>query len=530
MTRPALPATLPFVLGGGQPLAGATATSGTESSCPRPFPSDDPFASASAPFTSPTADALVRKATLFSPQAITRQGELERALARVNPEQIKKDLFYLASDALRGRDTPSPGLAQAQSYIQERLAAHGWQPAGAPGSYLYPYELRRLSLDNGQSSLAFSFGNEELTLHHGTDYFYASITQPASRPLMPARFHEVSDVVFLGQGLESDFTSTHVKDKWVVCLDSEECLLRRELAKKFGARGVIVIPKEQDPNDFFYSRQLQSRLNMARDGRLAYHPDSPVDEIVLAPAVARKLLPLVITALSITQPPLPVQGRFTEKSVYWQNHELLGADNVVALLPGKDPERAKEVIIISAHLDHLGERFGEIYNGADDNASGSAGLLALVEAVKELNLDFSVMLHWVSGEEKGLLGSAAWVREPYLPNGLKPVANINLDMIGRNAPHGLSLTPTSAHPKYNDLSQLAGDLATLEDFTEMGSLDRYWSRSDQYSYSQLGIPVLFLSTGSHEDYHRPSDDAEKGDVNKVARVVRLVTRLLQAIA
>jgi hypothetical protein len=206
-------------------------------------------------------------------------------------------------------------------------------------------------------------------------------------------------------------------------------------------------------------------------------------------------------------------------------------ENVCGLWPGSDPVLAREVVIVSAHYDHVGEHDGEIYNGADDNGSGTCGLLAIAEALAQHGpMKRSVLLLWVSGEEKGLLGSMAWSKDPTLPEGMEPVAALNIDMIGRNAPDYLLITPTSAHDAYNGLTRVAEAHAPFEGFEELGSCDDYWYRSDHMSFHvNLEIPVAFLFSNVHEDYHQPSDTVEKIDYDKIRRVSRLVVRMLDAL-
>ena len=198
--------------------------------------------------------------------------------------------------------------------------------------------------------------------------------------------------------------------------------------------------------------------------------------------------------------------------------------------PGSDPELSKQVILLSAHYDHVGVRGDLIFNGADDNASGTSGLLAIAEALKSYGpLRRSVMLIWVSAEEKGLFGSQAWVESPTLPEGLRAICNINIDMIGRNAPDGLYITPSEDHRKYNGLVKLASQFSASEGFTELESADPYYDRSDHANFEKLGIPIAFLFNGEHEDYHQATDTFEKIDTDKIRRVARLVLRMIEAL-
>jgi hypothetical protein len=183
----------------------------------------------------------------------------------------------------------------------------------------------------------------------------------------------------------------------------------------------------------------------------------------------------------------------------------------------------------------------DIYNGADDNGSGTCGMLALAEAlVKYGPMKRSVLLIWVSGEEKGLWGSRAWAQNPVLPEGMKAVANINIDMIGRNAPDVLYVTPSPKHKDYNGLTRLMerfgaeegfGDFAEGKEqgFDGLGSADDYYGRSDHAEFAKLGIPVCFLFAGVHDDYHRPTDTIEKIDYDKIHRVVKVVIKALDAL-
>ena len=207
-------------------------------------------------------------------------------------------------------------------------------------------------------------------------------------------------------------------------------------------------------------------------------------------------------------------------------------ENVAGFWPGDDPLLKDEVIILSAHYDHVGvDDEGRIFNGADDNASGSCGLLAVAEALRAYGpMKRSVLLLWVSGEEKGLWGSQAWTESPWLPGSAKPFCNINIDMIGRNGPEHLLITPTAEHEAFNGLSRLALQLAPSEGFPTLGSADEYWSRSDHRNFHvNLKIPVTFLFADVHEDYHGDNDTPDKIEYDKMRRIVRLVVRLVEAL-
>lgn len=202
------------------------------------------------------------------------------------------------------------------------------------------------------------------------------------------------------------------------------------------------------------------------------------------------------------------------------------APNVVAVLRGADPELRKTWIVYTAHMDHVGfgppDMHGDsIYNGADDDASGTAALMEIAEAFAGLDEPpaRSIAFVAVSGEELGLLGSIAFVAGGGIPAS-DMVANINIDMIGRNAPDTL----VAIGMAYSDLGPRLQAVAV--DNPELGLVvapdpwpaEQFFFRSDHYTFANAGVPAIFLFAGVHEDYHRPSDHAERIDAPKVARI------------
>ena len=201
--------------------------------------------------------------------------------------------------------------------------------------------------------------------------------------------------------------------------------------------------------------------------------------------------------------------------------------NVVGLFPGSDAEKKKEIIIYSAHYDHVGvDEKGEIFNGSDDNASGTSSLLEIAEAFGQAPRPArSVAFLWVSGEEKGLLGSHWFADHLNLPDGHKIVADINLDMVSRNDPKKIGITPSPKHGDHNSLVPAAQASCLAEGMQVVFDADAFYFRTDSYSFASKGIPSIFFFAGVHADYHRPTDDVEKADFEKAARVARAAFRL-----
>jgi hypothetical protein len=340
-------------------------------------------------------------------------------------------------------------------------------------------------------------------------------------------------VVYCGKGERADFEVAAVGGRFALCLASDMSARQRvRNAERAGALGLLLLPDPAgtaDPAPESCKRTTEYALAGVPSFRSdAAHEKDTLGQAYLTLAAGRRLC-----AAAGLGAGLPALG--TELPL--EAHELrdgsvtIALENVCALLPGSDPALSKEVIIVSAHYDHVGVEGGKIHPGADDNGSGSMGLLALAEALVEHGpLRRSVLLMWVSGEEKGLWGSAAWTKNPTLPPGHRAVCDINIDMIGRNAPDYLLITPTRRLPQYNGLTRLAESLRASEGFGELGSADEYWERSDHMNFAQnLHIPVAFLFSDVHDDYHEPTDTPDKIDYDKIRRVTRLVLRMLDGL-
>ncbi|MEA1949770.1 MAG: M28 family peptidase [Planctomycetota bacterium] len=199
--------------------------------------------------------------------------------------------------------------------------------------------------------------------------------------------------------------------------------------------------------------------------------------------------------------------------------------NVLAILAGSDPRLEAEMVIIAAHYDHLGRRSGRIYNGADDNASGTAGLLELAEAFSMLPTPprRTILFAAWDAEESGLLGSMHWLRNPS-PSDAKVVFMINMDMIGRLRDDKLTI---HAHRSGFGLRRL---LATLNSDFTLNFVQQIRMRSDHYSFYSNGIPAIMFNTGRHAQLHKPSDDAELINAPGMRRVTRLVFAMAELLA
>ena len=446
----------------------------------------------------------------------------EAGLDAIQVGNIRADLHFIASDELGGRDTPSSGLRKAARFIRARLARLNATPAGTDGSYFHTYNMVRSKLDREASKGMLRWEDSERELVFGHDYYFTSGIQESD---------VTGDVVFVGLGRASDVEGLDLTGRWAFAYDEglPRGVRQRNLQAK-GAIGVILAtpPGREDEHGPNKARGYASWLG-GRASLRVVSSDEIYPTVLLGAEAAEVLAQAVVGVL---EPGRSLKVEFQEVRAVEQTSEMMELENVCGLFEGSHPELSREVIIISAHYDHVGEHDGEIFNGADDNGSGTVGMMALAEALaKGGPLDRSVLLLWVSGEEKGLKGSEAWTIDPTLPEGMRAVCNLNIDMIGRNAPDYLLITPTSEHDAYNGLTRMAEKYAPMEGFPKLGSCDEYWMRSDHMNFSvNMGIPVAFLFSDVHADYHQATDTVEKIDYDKIHRVCRLVFRMINALS
>ncbi len=214
------------------------------------------------------------------------------------------------------------------------------------------------------------------------------------------------------------------------------------------------------------------------------------------------------------------------------------APNAVGILRGRDPELADEYVVLSAHMDHVGIRTPDesgdsIWNGADDNASGTAAVLEVAEALADMDPAprRSVIFLLVSGEERGLWGSAHYGANPSVPME-RIVANVNADMVGRN----WTDTIVAIGKEHSDLGATLERVNAAHPELGMTAIDDLWPeenfyrRSDHFNFARRGVPILFFFNGTHEDYHGRDDEVEKIDADKASRIARLIRHLTEEIA
>ena len=437
-------------------------------------------------------------------------GSLPAAAETITAAELESHVRTLAHDSMRGRDTPSPELEQAARYVADRLRSFGVRPA-VSDSFLQWYSLTTIEQGEDEEQEAVLSGPEgERTLELGSEFVPLGVG-PDARAEGPIRLVRSlvspgpagGDVLAVPSG-PNELSSTLSKVR--TALDSS------------GAAGALVAV---DADEEMFRRL--SRFFAGERTDLG-EPDSLATPVVLA---RRDALPEALDH-SLTSG-IAVPSGWSAELRSSARIRTQRAMNTVGWIRGSDPELREEYVVFTAHMDHVGVGPAvdgdSIYNGADDDGSGVATILEVAEAFADAG-DVprrSVVFMTVSGEEKGLLGSRWYAENPVFPLD-ETVANLNMDMIGRNwrdsvAAIGLEHSTLGATTR-----QVAEDHPGLgiEVVGDRWPEERLFYRSDHYNFARRGVPALFYFSGLHDDYHEPSDEAGRVDYRKTARIARLI--------
>ena len=453
---------------------------------------------------------------------------IEQAAASITPADMYRRIAWLASDELGGRNTPSPGLEMAAKYIADEFRAFGLSPAGDSGTFIQRYPYTRSGFVADRTSLRFDLGGKGTALKHGVDFF-----------VLPGASDTASGGLAWGGTAKPGMTP---------------------FPEEAAGRMIVIFMPGAQP-DASWNGAIDAAFGAAMPARavgviLVLDPQfnaGMIPQIAEAVAAQQAPIPLVGVPWAAMQSVLAAAGEDLEVLRDASFRTLDGGTamltlgrtrtetrppNVVGLLRGSDPLLRDQYIVFSAHMDHVGTAAPDaegdsIFNGADDDASGTATVLEVAEAFASLGQRprRSLIFLAVSGEEKGLLGSDYFASNP--PVGKeKIVANINLDMVGRNAPD----TVVAIGQDYSSLGSLVQEVVARR--PELGLVvapdlwpqENLFLRSDHFSFAKNGIPALFFTTGLHEQYHKQSDEVELIDRDKITRIGRLAFYLASEIA
>ncbi len=427
--------------------------------------------------------------------------------------RLKDAVTYLSSRELLGRETGQPGCVKAATWLAGQFQAIGLGTVTGSGMggetpyhYLWNYS---------------GFAAAPAQLQLGATTLDAGVHFRAEGPMAPGA------AVDLGYGLPSDFRGADLRGRWAVVLEghpgwevaeayrSEASLdAKLQAAASAGALGVILLEARHDgdPGAEHWNRVTPYRLAS---------PGASLPLVRIHPEGGR-LLDRDLRVLHAERGGRThAMGRVAMTEERATSSLASQAANLVGVVRGTDPTLKDQYILITAHYDHIGGSGTTYYPGADDNASGTAGLVELARLVVGSQPKRSLLFVAMSGEEKGLLGSAAFAANPPVPLA-SIVAEVNLDMISRNGARTLYLTPAAVSGQVTTLVTKARELAVGKDLDLNKGIDQYWQQSDHYSFAKRGIPSIFFNTGSTADLHRTTDTVDKCDFPKMAKVVDLV--------
>ena len=499
------------------------------------------------------------------------------AVPAFSAQEFLDPIKFLSSDELKGRGDGTPELDEAARYLVARFRQFGIEPAGDNGTYLQSFMITVGAKLGGNNSLVYESGATRRTLAVNQDFIPFSFSQDTTLN---------APLVFAGYGITApeyhydDYQGVDVKGKVVIVLRHE--------------------PQENDEKSIFAGKQLtvySDILNKAMNARnrgavgmilvndVGNHPGEP-DELVRFGSLAGPEdigLAVIQVATGVVNEWLKPGGHTLDElrqaidkdlsnhsfALDPATHVAATVDverirkpvaNVVGLLPGSDPTLARQAIVIGAHYDHLGlgeqyslapRQIGQIHHGADDNASGTSGVLELADffAHRPARAKHTIVFITFAGEELGLLGSSYYTAHPEFPLD-RTMAMINMDMIGRVSKNRLYVGGTGTSPGFKKrvedanqtlppptsgseaspagASSQPGESNQAQGFELSYSASGYGA-SDQTSFTVHNIPVLFFFSGLHSDYHKPSDTWDKIDAPAGARVLELVAGVTDSL-
>jgi len=465
------------------------------------------------------------------------------AISTADPHRYLDDIKALTTPAMEGRGAGSKGLTRAAHLIEKRFKSLGLEPAGT-NSYFQPFTVITGAHLKGKNDFAVLTGDQKRELKPKQDFvpFSFSASGSARGPLVFAGYGASAD-----EFQYDDYAGVDVKDKIVVVLRYEppsfgvkggnhgmtqhsQLVTKAINARNHGAKALVLVNGKLGDGEEDLLTRFGSVSGPENAGIIFLQVKNAVAEGWLK--TAGKSLAELQEQINASSKPASFALPENQTAALAVSIETTRAtvNNVLAYLPGK----TDEYVIIGAHYDHLGRgnfdslapsQIGQIHPGADDNASGTAGVLELarVLAPQKGQLRRGILFASFAGEELGLLGSAAWVKEPTRPLE-KAVAMLNMDMIGRIKDQKVYIGGVGTGSTLKAVVEQANSGFKIE-YSPGG-----YSSSDHTSFVAKKIPVLFFFSGLHSDYHKPSDTWEKINPESAARLLDVVAATGEQLA
>jgi len=474
---------------------------------------------------------------------------------------LKSNLQVLASDEFEGRETTTRGEKVASLFIAGELEKYGVKPFGDSSTYFENFDL--LSTGFSPESKIALLDNSGATI---ADFTMGDDFLRSSRVFADSSFaKQTIGIVFAGYGITAkefnydDYANIDVKGKTVLILSGEPYSEKDDffngakptpysntdskvkLAREKGAVGVLIILDERMKS--FWNR-LKDFVTQPSISFISKEPQENIKNIPVF-TIGEKFVEQVLSGekflINNINETLKAKGipqafelnkklRFDTKPF----SKILKARNVIGLIEGTDPKLKNEYVVLSAHYDHLGVRGGVVNNGADDDGSGTVSVL---EAMRVLSANGknkrSIIGIFHTGEEKGLLGSRYATENGSFMKGV--VADINMDMVGRESID--SLYCIGSDKLSTEFAKIVKDENTKTvkyvlnyKYDDPNDPNRFYSRSDHYNYARKGIPVVFFFDDMRADYHKPTDDVDKINFEKLLKTVKLSSNIALHVA
>jgi len=436
------------------------------------------------------------------------------AESAIKESDIKRDLFALADDHFRGREGGTLDELKASVWLADQIRATGMLPAGDDGTYFQWFNLQRTRLTKAST---LRIGTHEIKLNEE-----GAVVAPTNASIN-------APLVYVGTGSPAELAKVDVKGKAVAVqiagAPTDGISYRRYVFGKFAgqagelvkAGAVAVVFVSDAPSQAVYDHWS----HVFERGRYSL-PGAASTKVVSTPPV----MWLPASAASWVQQ----AGQQLTAELKVESFQYPSV-NIVAKMPGTDPQLKKEYVLFSTHQDHDGVRApiagDSIYNGADDNATGCAALLAIMRAFKQKPARRSALFVYQGSEERGLIGSTYFSAHPTVPQSAI-VAVLNAEMMGRNAPDSAALLGST--PPHMNSSDLVKTALAANQAGPKFKLDTEWDkpthpegwyfRSDHLPYARLGIPAIMYTSLLHVDYHTPRDEAKRINYPKLTNMTR----------
>lgn len=437
----------------------------------------------------------------------------------ITREELRTYMNVIASAEMEGREVGTPGVKKAAAYIAAQFREIGLMPAvpdSGGNSYFQDIHLVSTMMKSADVS------GKGFKLNHLKEVICLS-GNTLGKELK-------SQLVFVGKGNREDYENLDVRGKAVLLIDSsEEALDKKQYAQENGAAAFFVINAKSTSQ---YNQQMKYlAFYMSRPRMRLSSPGGSFSTFIVSPEYAANMLNTTESQLSKLSPGYSAEIRYKIEAT----ETPVSTENVIGLVEGTD--KKSEVVVISAHYDHIGVRGQKIYYGADDNGSGTVALLEVAEAFAEAAKQGfrprrSVLFIALTAEEKGMFGSEYYTQHPLFPLN-QTVVDLNMDMVGhldQNHPKdprfvtvvGSDWLSSELHEIHESANQKYVQLSLDYSFNSPSHPEMFYYRSDQYNFAKYGIPVIFYTSADHEDYHKPTDTIDKIKFERIEAVAQLI--------